>query len=57
MINGIDEHLPGGILGRHLAAETGADAVVELEPFAVSVDRLVRGRGMGGFVSLRIKGG
>ena len=39
MADGIDEHLPCAVLSGYIATETGADSIIEFEPFSVSVGR------------------
>jgi hypothetical protein len=41
LVDGIDEHLPCAVLSRYVAAEAGADSVVEFEPLSVSVRELI----------------
>jgi hypothetical protein len=43
LVDGIDEHLPCAVLSGYVAAEAGADSVVEFEPLSVSVRELIEG--------------
>jgi hypothetical protein len=55
LVDGIDEHLPCAVLSRYVAAEAGADSVVEFEPLSVSVRELIEADALYNFEGLNYR--